>query len=447
MTGETRPFRPAAIRWAAHRAVAAWRRSCAAFGRATEASITVWNLSWSIVFMILAGLAVDVSNAYRMQTLLQSTADAAALAAIIDLPDTSAATLAANDYAELNLAPALHGDVLAVTDIRYGVWDAAAGQFTNPGAPDIDAVEVILRRSTDNNNTLPTTFLRLIGFDYWNIVSTSVATNHERPCMRNGMITERRVIVMAYTTFSDGICVHGQDGVTIADDAVFTSGARPSMVDSDDLLSAGNPLDPSVEPIEGWLQPKMAWETRIITAGVLAVDPDFVPSYIDTTRPVVNLTVADLSAPLEEGRVFFVACTTGNPAVLPPGTDWRRVAVVFDCPVSGADVLLQDVMIVTDQGPVDFTGTSRIGRNDSCTLGGGVQIIARGDVRMLDDTRLYGVQIVSRAGVELAGLAGETEGVSIQAGNDIILDEADLLGVCQGGVDTLDTGKQYRLVD
>ena len=42
---------------------------------------TVWGLLWFILFVGIGGLAVDTTNGFRVQTMLQATADAAAHAA------------------------------------------------------------------------------------------------------------------------------------------------------------------------------------------------------------------------------------------------------------------------------------------------------------------------------------------------------------------------------
>ena len=43
---------------------------------------TVWGLLWFILFVGIGGMAVDTTNAYRIQTIMQATADAAAHAAV-----------------------------------------------------------------------------------------------------------------------------------------------------------------------------------------------------------------------------------------------------------------------------------------------------------------------------------------------------------------------------
>jgi Flp pilus assembly protein TadG len=50
------------------------------FLRDESGSYTIWSLIWFSLYVAIGGLAVDMTDAYRNQTLLQSTADASALA-------------------------------------------------------------------------------------------------------------------------------------------------------------------------------------------------------------------------------------------------------------------------------------------------------------------------------------------------------------------------------
>src|ERR1700674_1085559 len=92
-------------------------------------------------------LAVDMSYVYRSLTMLQSTADAAALAAIDNglqggLPLTAAGACAiAKTYATKNIDPStsVYGNVLkqntgSCTDVVLGTWSCPAGHLCLVGA-------------------------------------------------------------------------------------------------------------------------------------------------------------------------------------------------------------------------------------------------------------------------------------------------------------------------
>jgi len=46
------------------------------FLRDESGGYTIWSLIWFSLYVAMGGLAVDVTDAYRNQTMLQSTADA-----------------------------------------------------------------------------------------------------------------------------------------------------------------------------------------------------------------------------------------------------------------------------------------------------------------------------------------------------------------------------------
>ncbi len=122
---------------------------------------TIWSLIWFSLYVAMGGLAVDMTDAYRNQTLLQSTADAAALAGVMSLPDETDAVTQAQAYASDNMNPAINGLVLDGDEVILGNWDFASRTFsTGGGSPD--AVFVTTRRDDQNANPLATNFLRIL---------------------------------------------------------------------------------------------------------------------------------------------------------------------------------------------------------------------------------------------------------------------------------------------
>ncbi len=101
-----------------------------------------------------AAVAMDGGHLYSLKNKLQTTADAAVLVAVSELPDTDEARTAAIVMAGKNMAPGEHGAVLADADVVTGIWDAGTRTFT-PEEDDedaINAVRVVTRRSQVNSN-------------------------------------------------------------------------------------------------------------------------------------------------------------------------------------------------------------------------------------------------------------------------------------------------------
>jgi len=127
------------------------------------------------LFLLLGGLAIDAAGAYSTQTALQATADSAAHAAAMDLPDTSAARSTAVSYAARNLPAEKNGAVLTGSDVQTGNWSIITGTFTRGGAP-LNAVRVLVRRSTVNGNPFPTSFLALAKRSGWDVSALAIAS-------------------------------------------------------------------------------------------------------------------------------------------------------------------------------------------------------------------------------------------------------------------------------
>ena len=78
------------------------------------------------VFAMVA-FAVDVGYIVHVDTELQRTADACAMAAVRRLPDQDAATAAAQYIAAQNKGT--EGPDLSVSDVQFGTWDRDTATF------------------------------------------------------------------------------------------------------------------------------------------------------------------------------------------------------------------------------------------------------------------------------------------------------------------------------
>ena len=67
------------------------------FCKQEDGWISVTGAFWALIFIIIAGLAIDPSNAFQAKTRLAAATDAAALAAVVDLPDVDKARATGND--------------------------------------------------------------------------------------------------------------------------------------------------------------------------------------------------------------------------------------------------------------------------------------------------------------------------------------------------------------
>ena len=185
------------------------------FLRDESGGYTIWSLIWFSLYVAMGGLAVDVTDAYRNQTMLQSTADFSALAAVMSLPDQTNGVAQALAYSSDNMNPGINGFVLDEDEVIFGNWNFDARKFT-PGTASPDAVRVITRRDDANNNPLATNFLRILGLwglplDRWNISVEAVATKYIPECLLGNSLVAGNKVDMTSNNILENVCIHGQN--------------------------------------------------------------------------------------------------------------------------------------------------------------------------------------------------------------------------------------------
>ena len=148
------------------------------FGGEKSGAIAIWAALSMPMVLGISALAFDMNNMYATKAQLQHTADASALAAAIALPDQSTAASIAQSYAQLNMAPATHGNVVNSNDVVTGNWDSASRTFTPSGTP-VNAVQVSARRSTQNGNPMATNFANALGFGSVDVSTSSIAVKRD----------------------------------------------------------------------------------------------------------------------------------------------------------------------------------------------------------------------------------------------------------------------------
>jgi len=151
---------------------------------------SIWMLCLLPLFLVLAGFGMDGTAAFRTRDMLQSTADASALAGALQLPTAGAATAtqetlaatSARTYSQANMSVAGFGNVLNLNattngDIQFGNWNGTTFTSPAPNGTAENAIEVTVKTATANSNAYPTSFLALIGKSSWDIAATAIASN------------------------------------------------------------------------------------------------------------------------------------------------------------------------------------------------------------------------------------------------------------------------------
>jgi hypothetical protein len=434
------------------------------------------GLLWFILLVGITGMAVDITNGFRAQTMLQATADASALAAVIDLPDAAVATATAVAYSDINMAVDDYGAVLVEGDVDIGNWDASTHIFSTGGLVP-DAVRVRTRRSMENENAVPVNFLRIIGLMNWNVTTYAIAQRFIPDCLLNdGLVARGEIDIAGNNTFR-GICLHSQDHVEVQNHNKWEAGVSISMPDMDDFEVAQVKFNPgAMEALrEDILDPRMVNDISNIIATLQdpvldADDPltDIVPDFVIGTTDVVTAKIVtgnekfDFSkyavASVDDagpGVIIDITCKSDNKTVnIPKGIILTDLVIISSCNINvGKGATLSDVTLAATGGNgkvatanIHFDADVVLGNDDDCAPGGGVQVFTTASVSSAAKLSLNGVQMVAAGNIQIAAKTDGINGISMQTGGKIKLASNGTFGGCGAGTPRLFTVNYYRLV-
>jgi len=428
---------------------------------------TVMGLLWFMLIVGVCGMAVDVTDGFRSRTMLQATADSSALAAAIDLPSEATAKATAVNYAAMNMPVAINGSVLVASDVVAGAWDNDSRTFTPSsdvatGTP-LDAVYVMTKRDFDNENPIATNFLRIIGWDSWNVRAQAIAQRYLPDCLNDGLIAREQVDISSNNSFVNHICVHGQKGVKMQSGNYFEPGVIVSMLDMETLQIPSSGLDSNTGLSEALreqgLQPREVNHTdEIMRAMIDKDDPNFaayIPGYIDTNQPVIEVDEKFDLGSAESGRIYHVLCKANKNARIPNNAVLQNVVIIAECQLHiGSSAFIMNAVLgsrsggngSTDKADVVASANVQLGLPDNCTPGGGVRIYSNATIHTAASTGIDGVQMVAKGDIELGARDMGINGISAQSGQNVDLTSNNMFGLCSGNTDALLTVDYYRLV-
>lgn len=431
---------------------------CYRFAADEDGSITIWNITWLMVFVIMAGLAIDTTNARRVETIMASTADVAALAGVMELPMphltlpySSAMELpievAAIDFAQQNMPVAQHGEYLKNSDIFVGNWNFETRDFTWGPQPDkpVNAVQVWLSRTQDKSNPLATLMLRTIGLTDLNLSTTTTAVASVPNCYQNGIVAEGRLNLASNNKIFSGVCLHGQGGIHINNNNWWWPDTTVSHGRGTDVFLGPTQNDSSgaagLRPLvitQNQHPSAMVWDVLNVGRAMADLDgswqathgynPDYERMRISDMQnadngPVIELdefTLSDTVQPSTYAGIHDVASFGGlsevshqkNGRVSRGGSDARNFGsggagvsgggTSTACVSSDTDFLLQDMRAGFDQttcpGPNLIEGRTYYAACDGKLIINGtirnVVIISECHVQMKNDAKLENVMLV-----------------------------------------------------
>ncbi|MCH7727366.1 MAG: hypothetical protein IH991_12930 [Planctomycetes bacterium] len=146
--------------------------------RKRRGSVMLTSVVFIIMLCMLAAVMVDYGYLHACQSRMQNGADAAALAAAMrvgneNTPEARAeAQQWAVGFANYNLPG--YGEVLAVEDVTFGIWDPDSETFAAGGDPP-NAVQVVVRRDGTNTERVGTFFMGMFGHNEIGMTATATA--------------------------------------------------------------------------------------------------------------------------------------------------------------------------------------------------------------------------------------------------------------------------------
>ena len=461
------------------------------FAREEHGGGTAFALFWVMTCLLLAGLAVDGTNAWRNQQVLQQTADVAAHAGVVNLAKGEGEGVVLNsaiDAIQLNMKTSRWGNVLhdTSTDVVLLNYDAASNSISTSGIPN--AVGVVLQRSQLTGNPVNTFLLKIaklassgtVDLSSWDVRVASVATlTATRACSSSdGIFAQNQVNVTSSNTFGPRYCLHSQSDIWMPQQNFFSDFSGLSMPDLADCGSkCSDSANPGVEAAK--------FETNLIlpdlyrhitrlaaafTATTTQTHPDkaaffanksrasdltaLIDAGVDTsaltTGSVVSLTGTQFQAltDIPEGLTYDITCTANGNG---PNTTVR-----FD-DMNGGNAL-NDVAIITNCG-LDFGSTARVtgsllistrqaasatvnassgamagDATGSCNLDTKTYIMSLGDLNVPADFAGSNVSFLVDGNIHLSASSSSAtldhSGVSLMASNEIHISANHTFNAC-----------------
>lgn len=314
-----------------------------------------------------AALAIDSVKANATIEQLRSAAEAAATAAVHDLPDETTARATAISYANKNKPAGTTGEVMSDAEVVFGNWDDDTGTFDPAGSP-VNAVRATASLSSTKGNAPKTFFGSTFGLSSLNLAQTAIATASGGvgvPCLLSLHPTAAKALNMSSNARID----LEHCGVHVTSTAVnaidMSSNAR---IDADETCVAGGA--------------KTSSNAKIVPAAITNCDP-------------MDDPFATLAAPPYSANCTFTntKVSANQSVTFPPGVYCGGLEVS-----SNSTVTFQPGIVVIKNGPLKISSNATI-------KGNGVGVFLTGSTAILNFSSNASVQITAPSSGPMAGMA------------------------------------------
>lgn len=363
-------------------------------------NIAILSCALLAVMMGMVAFAVDLGYIAHARTELQRSADAVALAAAAELPNTSAAV--STGIATSTSNGSAISPTLTTSDFEFGWWNRNSGTFITPTPANRrpNAVRVTIRCTQANGNPLNLFYGRVLGRSSTDVTVSSVAWNDRGLCgafvgidwldaagaLRTDSWDSLEGPYDVDAAYEHGsICSDGD--ITVGGDSLIMGDARAGA--GDNIILNGNSLT-----VTGNLG------NRVRPLNMPAVDTSFVEEVND------NLLLPKLQRGMGNQWVYpfdhqgdFVL-HSGEVYDMPPGTYYFRHFTIN----GGATLNLSGETRIYLTGDLTRAGGAYV--NNNTTQAGDLQfLMTGGTANITSDNPFYGVLYAPNTDVTIGGSA------------------------------------------
>jgi hypothetical protein len=248
----------------------------------------------------------------------------------------------------------------------------------------------------------------------------------------------------------NGFCVHSNEYVELNNGILFEPNTVLSMPDRRGLIqpTAGNSIGVQDALRDGVYQMRLVSMLPDIIAGLIDLDPKWLPDYI-TSSTVKTVPRTAGPSDFDAGTVHVITCTGGQKINFSANMLFQDMILVTNCEIHFASdaQLINAVIATTHTGANSINSAAKmtIGRDDGCAADGGSQILSLGSIDFSAGLELFGGQIVATDDISFAANATGVEGASIVAGGVVSGTSNMTMGFCGGGMERNFSAVYFRL--
>ena len=430
-------------------------RTFARFLRSQEGGTTLFGFFIFSASLLMGSYAIDVGSLEQQRTLMQATADSVAHDALVtrELLTEGEAVAAAVVRATAIMREQDFGAVLDPQDVVFGTWDRDTRRFT-PAAGSRTAVQVLLRRTSANDNAITTYLMKLVGIDAWDVVVRATFSVYQPICLREGFVAQGVVDIQSNNSYLRKFCIHSNTYVKLSSNNLFEPGTVVSMPDLSQLQlpASGFATNPGLTEAlrEGSINIRVLRRIQRILAGMTDTTSPYYADFLTSPIPVALTDLTIDATNLPSGRVYLWNCNSGNGGTIFNGTVVSRVVIIANCDVKlGNNTAMEDAILLTTSTSatsINSPNGFRLGINDGCTKGGGGRIVSMGGMNFAAALEIYGSQLLGMGDIEFRANADGIEGASIISNGVITGTSNSSMSYCGGGMDEF-TADYFQMVN